>query len=88
MIFGIHSMLFRETFLEKDLHLLDKAKKLGFDALEIIPFDPDNFPAKKVKAIASDLGLTINTGYGMPAEYNVISPDPAVRKRGREFAKR
>ena len=88
MIFGIHSMLFRETFLEKDLHLLDKAKKLGFDALEIIPFDPDNFPAKKVRTIAADLGLTINTGYGMPAEYNVISPDPAVRKRGRQFAKR
>jgi D-psicose/D-tagatose/L-ribulose 3-epimerase len=88
MIFGIHSMLFNETFVEKDLPVLDKCKKLGFDAVEIIPFDPDNFPAAKVKAAAADLGLTINTGYGMPLEYNVISPDPAVRKRGREFAKR
>jgi D-psicose/D-tagatose/L-ribulose 3-epimerase len=88
MIFGIHSLLFRETFLDKDLPLLEHCKKMGFDAVEIIPFDPDNFPAKKVKSAAADLGLTINIGYGMPEEYNVISPDPAVRKRGREFAKR
>jgi D-psicose/D-tagatose/L-ribulose 3-epimerase len=88
MIFGIHSLLFRETFLEKDLPLLEKAKGLGFDAVEIIPFDPDNFPAAKTKQAAKDLGMTINMGYGMPLEYNVISPDPAVRRRGLDFSKR
>lgn len=88
MQFGIHSLLFRETFLDKDLPLLDKCKQMGFDAVEIIPFDPDGFPAAKVKAAAADLGLTINTGYGMPVEYNTISPDPAVRRSGIEFSKR
>ena len=88
MKFGIHSLLFHETFLEKDLPLLDKVKRMGFDAVEIIPFDPDGFPAAKVRRAAADLGLTINMGYGMPAEYNVISPDPAVRRRGVEFSKR
>ncbi|MCC6859225.1 MAG: sugar phosphate isomerase/epimerase [Bryobacterales bacterium] len=88
MRFGIHSMLFRETFVEKDLPLLDKCKAMGFDAVEIIPFDPDHFPAGKVKAAAADLGLAINTGYGMPAEYNIISPDPAVRKAGVEFSRK
>ncbi|MCX6637466.1 MAG: sugar phosphate isomerase/epimerase, partial [Acidobacteria bacterium] len=87
MLFGIHSLLFRETFVEKDLPLLDKCKAMGFDAVEIIPFDPDNFPAAKVKAAARDLGLAINTGYGMPAEYNIISPDAAVRRRGIDFSK-
>jgi D-psicose/D-tagatose/L-ribulose 3-epimerase len=88
MIFGIHSLLFNETFVDKDLPVLDKCKEMGFDAVEIIPFDPDNFPAAKVKQAAADLGLTINTGYGMPEEYNTISPDAAVRQRGVEFAKR
>jgi D-psicose/D-tagatose/L-ribulose 3-epimerase len=88
VIYGIHSLLFRETFLERDLPLLDHCKKLGFDAVEIIPFDPDNFPAAKVKSVAADLGLTINTGYGMPEQYNIISADPAVRKAGVEFSKR
>jgi D-psicose/D-tagatose/L-ribulose 3-epimerase len=88
MIFGIHSLLFNETFVEKDLPVLDKCKRMGFDAVEIIPFDPDHFPAAKVRAAAADLGLTINTGYGMPAEYNIISPDPAVRRRGIDFSKK
>lgn len=88
MQFGIHSLLFNETFVEKDLPVLDKCRGMGFDAVEIIPFDPDNFPARKVRAAAADLGLTINTGYGMPVEYNTISPDPAVRRRGIDFSKR
>lgn len=88
MQFGIHSLLFTETFLEKDLPLLDKFKKMGFDAVEIIPFDPDNFPARKVRQAAADLGLTINTGYGMPADYNIISPDPKVRRAGIDFSKK
>ncbi|MEQ8791810.1 MAG: sugar phosphate isomerase/epimerase [Pirellulaceae bacterium] len=88
MKFGIHSLLFTETFLDKDLPLLQRCKEMGFDAVEIIPFDPDNFPAKKVRQVAKDLDLTINTGYGLPAEFNTISPDPAVRKKGVEFSKR
>lgn len=88
MIFGVHSLLFRETFVEKDLPLLDRCKRMGFDAVEIIPFDLDHFPAAKVKAAAADLGLAVNTGYGMPERYNIISPDPAVRKAGVEFSRR
>jgi D-psicose/D-tagatose/L-ribulose 3-epimerase len=88
MKFGVHSLLFHETFLEKDLPLLDEVKRMGFDAIEINPYDPDGFPAAKVRRIASEIGLTINTGYGLPAEYNTISPDPAVRQRGVDFAKR
>jgi D-psicose/D-tagatose/L-ribulose 3-epimerase len=86
--FGIHSLLFAETFVEKDLPLLEKCKGMGFDAVEIIPFDPDGFPARKVRAAAADLGLTINTGYGMPERYNIISPDAGVRRAGIEFSKR
>ena len=88
MIFGIHSLLFKETFVEKDLPVLDKCKKMGFDAVEIIPFDVDHFPAAKVKQAAKDLGLTINIGFGLPEEFNTISPDPAVRKKGVELSKR
>jgi D-psicose/D-tagatose/L-ribulose 3-epimerase len=88
MIFGIHSLLFRETFVEKDLPVLGKCRKMGFDAVEIIPFDVDNFPAAKVRRAAADLGLRINTGFGMPVECNTISPDPAVRRKGVELSKR
>jgi D-psicose/D-tagatose/L-ribulose 3-epimerase len=88
MKFGIHSLLFTETFVDKDLQLLDRCKQMGYDAVEIIPFDPDRFPAKKVRQAASDLGLSINTGYGLPPECNTISPDPKVRKAGVDLSKR
>jgi D-psicose/D-tagatose/L-ribulose 3-epimerase len=88
MKFGIHSLLFSETFTERDLPLLDKAKAMGFDAVDIVPFDVDNFPAKLVRQRAADLGLDIITEIGMPAHANIISPDPAIRAAGTELTKR
>jgi len=88
MQFGIHGLLFKETFVESDLPLLDKCKKMGFDAVEVLPFDPDNFPAAKARAAAADLGITLNMGYGLPPEQNLISPDPAVRRAGIDFSRR
>lgn len=88
MTFGIHSLLFSATFIEKDLPLLDKVKAMGFDALEIIPFDADNFPAAKVKRRATDLGLDIYTGIGLPAHANPISPEASVRAAALNYSKR
>jgi len=88
MKFGIHSLLFSETFLERDLPLLDQAKGMGFDALEIIPFDLDNFPEAKVKQRAADLGLEIYTGIGLPAHANPISPDAKIRADALTYSKR
>lgn len=88
MKFGLHSLLFSETFLEKDLPLLDKVKGMGFDAIEIVPFEPEAFPAAKVKQHAADLGLDVVIGYAMPPEANLVSPDPAVRQYGLDFCMR
>jgi D-psicose/D-tagatose/L-ribulose 3-epimerase len=46
------------------------------------------YPAAKVRQAAKDLGLRINTGFGMPVENNTISPDPAVRQKGVDLSKR
>ena len=75
MEFGIHSLLFTETFLDKDLPLLDKCKGMGFDAVEIIPFDPDNFPARRVKAVRSLLSRR-----GASTRGKVPSFAPAARE--------
>ena len=88
MQFGVHSLLFNETFVEKDLPVLDKCRRMGFDAVEIIPFDTDHFPAGKVRSAAADLGLIINTGFGMPERYNIISPDAGIRSAGIDFSKK
>jgi D-psicose/D-tagatose/L-ribulose 3-epimerase len=88
MKFGIHSLLFSETFTERDLPLLDKAKAMGFDAIDIVPFDLERFPAKQVRQRAADLGLDIIIEIGMPAQANIISPNPEERDAGVELANR
>ena len=88
MKFGIHSLLFSETFTERDLPLLQKAKEMGFDAVDIVPFDVDNFPASQVRRRAEDLGLEIIIEIGMPAHANIISPDAPIRAAGVDLSKR
>jgi len=88
MKLGIHSLLFSETFLQKDLFRLEQFRRMGFDAVEIIPFDLDGFPAAEVRRVAADLGLEINTGYGMPSTHNAISPDPQVRRAAADLGRK
>jgi D-psicose/D-tagatose/L-ribulose 3-epimerase len=88
MKFGIHSLLFSETFTERDLPLLEKAKEMGFEAVDIVPFDVDNFPASQVRPRAEDLGLEIIIEIGMPAHANIISPDASIRAAGVDLSKR
>jgi D-psicose/D-tagatose/L-ribulose 3-epimerase len=88
MKFGIHSLLFSETFTRRDLPLLDKAKAMGFEAVDIVPFDLENFPAKEVRQRAQDLGLEIIIEIGMPAHANIISPEASIRAAGIELSKR
>lgn len=88
MKFGVHTILFSASFVEKDLPLLEKAKKMGFDTVEMPPFDYDKFPARRIRSIAKDLGLDINIAYGMPPHYNMISPEASVRRNAVDFTKR
>jgi D-psicose/D-tagatose/L-ribulose 3-epimerase len=88
MKFGIHSLLFSETFTDHDLLLLDKAKAMGFEAVDIVPFEVDKFPAGRVRQRAEELGLEIIIEIGMPAHANIISPDQGIRAAGVELSKR
>ena len=88
MRFGVNSLLFTDTFLDRDLALLDKARALGFDVLEISPVDPDRFPAAAVRRAARDAGVSVNMNFALPESANPISPDPAVRERGVELSKK
>jgi len=88
MKYGVHCLLFSETFTKKELWILDRAKELGFDGLEITLFDPDSLPVSEIKKRTKALGLRLNTGIGLSEKHNLISPDPKTRKRGIEFMKK
>jgi D-psicose/D-tagatose/L-ribulose 3-epimerase len=88
MKYGIHGLLFSETFTKKELWILDRAKELGFDGLEITLFDPDSLPAAEINKRTKALDLRLNTGIGLSEKHNLISPDAKTRKRGIEFMKK
>ena len=88
MRFAVNSLLFTGTMTRDDLPLLDKVAAMGFDTLEVTPVDPDAFPAKALRARASDLGLSLNANFALPADANTISPDPVVRRRGVDLGRR
>jgi D-psicose/D-tagatose/L-ribulose 3-epimerase len=80
--FGVASLIWTEDFTEKDLPLIEKAKKLGFDVLDINVAHPERFPAEKVSEKIKEVGIEAVTTIGMPQDSNIIHPDPAVRKQG------
>ena len=49
--FGVDSLIWTEEFTEKDLPLIEKAKKLGFKVMDINISHPERFPVKAVARI-------------------------------------
>jgi D-psicose/D-tagatose/L-ribulose 3-epimerase len=88
MKYGIHQLLFSETFTKQELWIMDLARKLGFDGMEFTLFDPDSLPVAEIKQRSRALGLRLNSGIGLSAEHNLISPEAKTRRRGIEFMKK
>ena len=85
--FGVDSLIWTEEFMEKDLPLIEKAKKLGFAVMDINIGHPERFPVKAVKNKIKEVGIEVVTTIGLPADSNPISPKPAVRRHAVETLK-
>ena len=72
--FGISTFIWSEYFTEKDLPLIEKAKSLGFDAIDIGIMDPDHFPAKQVREKVKEVGIEVTTITPMSPDANFIDP--------------
>ena len=86
--FGVDSLIWTEDFTAKDLPLIEKAKALGFDVIDINISHPERFPTKVVKERVKEVGIEVVTTFGLSKDANVIDPDPATRKKGIETIKK
>lgn len=86
--FGVDSLIWVEEFTSGDLHLIDKAKKLGFDVIDINISYPERFPVKQVKRRIKQVGIEAVTTFGLGKDANVISPRKTIRRKGIETIKR
>jgi D-psicose/D-tagatose/L-ribulose 3-epimerase len=86
--FGVDTLIWTEEFTEKDLTLIERAEKLGFDVIDINISHPERFPTKAVKAKVKEVGIEAVTTFGLSNDSNVIDADPKVRRKGVETIKK
>ena len=86
--FGINTYIWTEFFTVKDVHVIERAKASGFDAIDIGIMDPDSFPTKPVKDKLKEVGIEAITCTPMSQKANIIHSDPEIRKNGIRFLKK
>jgi D-psicose/D-tagatose/L-ribulose 3-epimerase len=88
MHFGASTFIWASPFSNRTLELIDRAKAIGFDLLEICVENPDTIdvPAIRAKAAQADIGITICGAFG-PSR-NLSAEDDAVRSAGLDYLER
>ena len=85
--FGVNTFIWTENFSEKDLPLIERAKSLGFEGIDIGIMDPDTFPVQQVKEKVKEVGIEVATITPMSQNANFIDPSPEIRKNGIKLLK-
>ncbi|MFO7955494.1 MAG: sugar phosphate isomerase/epimerase family protein [Candidatus Brocadiia bacterium] len=84
MKFGAHIYLWTDRWSDDQLDLLDNARGLGLEWVELSTGDDVEFAAGPTRRRAESLGLelTLSPGGLWPEECDISSPDPARRREG------
>lgn len=85
--FGVDTFIWSESFAEKDLWVIAKAKELGFEYVDFAVAHPETFPTDKVIAELKKTGIIPVITHTLEKATNLVSPDAAVRKKGVETLK-
>lgn len=80
--FGVDTFIWTEAFSEKDLWVIDRAKEVGFEVIDIFISHPETFPTEKVKERVDQVGIEPVTTITLNEKTNLLSPDPKVRADG------
>jgi D-psicose/D-tagatose/L-ribulose 3-epimerase len=83
--YGVELMLWTEIFTEDHISLIDHAKKLGFDGVEIYIRYPDRLPVQDIKDTLRKHDMKVCFVVILPLEYNTLSEDPQVRKNSLDY---
>ncbi|CAM4089241.1 sugar phosphate isomerase/epimerase [Paenibacillus alkaliterrae] len=87
MKLGIHAFAWCSKWTNETLHLIDRAKKLEMDFIEIPLLDLDTFDSSAIKNRLMQVGLEACTSTVLSADTDFTSDDPAIRQNGIEYLK-
>ena len=84
MKYGLHCYLFTDSWSDGSLDILDTAKSLGADCVEVVVGDDIRFTPRLTRQRAESLGLalTIGPGGAWPTACDLSADDPAERAQG------
>lgn len=84
MKFGVHTFIFTDRWSDAELGVLDTARRLGADLVEIAVGDDVHFSPDLTRRRAAALGLDlcISPGNVWPMECDLSADDPAHRAAG------
>ena len=86
--YGVHLFLWTERFDNSTLHLIEKAKKLGFDGVEIPLMELEYIDVEKTRSELKKHDIEFLGSLGLPKDKDITSDDEETRRRGIEFMKK
>ena len=90
MKYGFHSYLFTDRWTDRSLPVLDTARELGLNMVELSVGDDVQFDPHRTGEHAASLGLELFIGPGgvWPVECDISSDEPSDRAKGLAWHKR
>nr|HDM59493.1 sugar phosphate isomerase/epimerase [Bacillota bacterium] len=86
--FAVHAYAWTSSWSNDELHLIDHAKELGLDAIEIPLMEPELVDPRAIKERLESVGLGVCTSVALSEAADPSSEDPEIRRNGLEFLKR
>ncbi|MHC4124777.1 MAG: sugar phosphate isomerase/epimerase family protein, partial [Planctomycetota bacterium] len=87
MKLGIHAYAWCSQWSNETLDLIDRAKKLGMDFIELPLMCLETFDPPAVKKRLTDVGLGAVTSTVLLGDTDITSDDAAIREKGVEYLK-
>lgn len=80
--YAVHAYAWTTSWRDESLELIDRAKRLGFDAIEIPLMELDGIHPLKIKERCEAAGLGVCTSTVLSDETDVTAEDAETRQRG------
>ncbi len=85
MKLGISTYLWAAPFTAKDIGLIEKAHKLGFDAIELPVTAVDEIDPAAIKRECERFGMEPVLDTALSPDQDLVHTDPEVRARGQKY---
>ena len=86
--YAVHAYAWTGSWSNKTLDLIDHAKKLGFDFIEIPLMEIDLIDPEKIRERAEQVGIELCTSTACSKENDITSDNPDIRDKGIEYLRK